>query len=55
MTFWSLDEDDMVQYAGVGRLVAPGGMKGAWERRGRAREGDEEGKFCDVLCIINDQ
>lgn len=49
------DESNQVQYAGVGKLVSPGGMKGAWERRGRAKVGDEEGVFCEILCIIGDQ
>lgn len=49
------DDSNEVQYAGVGRLVAKGGMKGAWERRSRAREGEDEGVFCEILCIVGDQ
>ncbi|WVR06767.1 hypothetical protein IAU60_003802 [Kwoniella sp. DSM 27419] len=48
---------DDVSYIGVGRVAAQGGMKGALERRiDNLREGGEreEGKFCDVLCIIDD-
>jgi translation initiation factor 2D len=43
---------------GVGRVVAEGGMKGAWERRRdniRNNKDVEEGKFCDILCIHGDQ
>jgi translation initiation factor 2D len=47
-----------VSYVGVGRVVADGGMKGAWERRRlNIRDGKEvdEGRFCEILCIIDDQ
>ncbi|WWC94546.1 hypothetical protein V866_001392 [Kwoniella sp. B9012] len=47
-----------VRYVGVGRVVAKGGMKGALERRidNLQNEGGEkeEGKFADILCIIDD-
>ncbi|KAK6909750.1 translation initiation factor 2D [Kwoniella mangroviensis CBS 10435] len=47
-----------VRYVGVGRVVAKGGMKGALERRidNLQNEGGEkeEGKFADILCIIED-
>jgi translation initiation factor 2D len=52
------DEHDDVQYVGLGRLVARGGMRGAWERREKVVKEDldvEEGKFCNILCIIGDQ
>lgn len=52
------DQDDDVQYVGVGRLVANGGMQGAWERRDRIMRNnsdEEEGKFCEILCIMGDQ
>ncbi|WVQ99704.1 hypothetical protein IAU59_006845 [Kwoniella sp. CBS 9459] len=48
---------DNVQYIGVGRITAKGGMKGAVERRIENLKGGgerEEGKFCDILCIIDD-
>jgi len=47
-----------VKYVGVGRVVAEGGMKGAWERRrNNIQKGKDvdEGKFCDILCIADDQ
>jgi translation initiation factor 2D len=47
-----------VRYVGVGRIMAEGGMRGAVERREQVlREGvdRDEGKFCDILCIIGDQ
>ena len=50
--------DDEVQYVGVGRVVAAGGIRGAVERLTRHRsEGVEvdEGKFCDILCFAGDQ
>ncbi|ORX35611.1 hypothetical protein BD324DRAFT_642848 [Kockovaella imperatae] len=46
-----------VRYVGAGIVVAQGGIRGAVERRKRNRsEGREveEGKFCDVLYMIND-
>ncbi|WWD17017.1 hypothetical protein CI109_101453 [Kwoniella shandongensis] len=47
-----------ISYVGVGRVVADGGMKGALERRVKnltQRGGErEEGKFCDILCIVED-
>lgn len=49
---------DEVAYVGVGRIVAEGGMRGAVERRAKLlNEGadKDEGKFCDILCIIGDQ
>lgn len=49
---------DMVQYVGVGRMAARGGVRGAWERRMKhLKEGADvdEGKFCDVVCIKGDQ
>lgn len=52
------DQSDQVHYVGVGRLVAPGGMAGALERRVKALKSDgegEDGRFCDILCIIGDQ
>ncbi|WVO15234.1 hypothetical protein L204_102883 [Cryptococcus depauperatus] len=53
----SSSKNDQVSYVGVGRVVAKGGMKGAWERRIEHlmnNKGEEEGKFADVLCIIDD-
>ncbi|WVQ79675.1 hypothetical protein IAT38_001775 [Cryptococcus sp. DSM 104549] len=49
--------NDEVHYVGVGRVVSRGGMKGAWERRLENLNGcgdKDEGKFADVLCIIDD-
>lgn len=43
---------------GIGRVVAEGGMRGAVERRRQVLEEGvdrDEGRFCDVLCIIGDQ
>lgn len=51
------DASDEVQYVGVGRMVAKGGMRGAWERRVEAMKSDvdvDEGRFCEVLCIHGD-
>lgn len=51
-------KDDSVHYIGVGRVAAEGGMKGAWERRvNNLMDGSdrEEGKFSDILCIVDDQ
>ncbi|WVQ77838.1 hypothetical protein IAR50_007533 [Cryptococcus sp. DSM 104548] len=53
----SPSRNDEVQYVGVGRIAAEGGMRGAWERRIQLLQGGderEEGKFADVLCIIED-
>jgi len=47
-----------VRYVGVGRVVAEGGMRGAVERRKQVLDegvDKDEGRFCDVLCIIGDQ
>lgn len=47
-----------VAYVGVGRVVSEGGMRGAVERREKIlQEGvdRDEGKFCDIMCIIGDQ
>ncbi|WWC69900.1 uncharacterized protein I206_103843 [Kwoniella pini CBS 10737] len=48
-----------VKYIGIGKIVAKGGMKGALERRLNNLKNDkgeikEEGKFADILCIIDD-
>jgi translation initiation factor 2D len=51
-------DEDGVRYVGVGRIMSEGGMRGAVERREQVlREGvdRDEGKFCDILCIIGDQ
>ena len=48
----------MVSYVGVGRVVSEGGIRGAVERRAevmKTGEEKDEGKFCDILCIIGDQ
>ncbi|ODN72795.1 hypothetical protein L202_08231 [Cryptococcus amylolentus CBS 6039] len=53
----SPSRNDDVHYVGVGRIAADGGMRGAWERRIQLLQGGEEkeeGKFADVLCIIED-
>lgn len=50
--------DKEVQYVGVGRIAAKGGVRAAVERRMnnlRDRNDVDEGKFCDILCIMNDQ
>lgn len=47
-----------VAYVGVGHVVAKGGLAGALERRVRhMNEGvdHDDGKFCDIMCIIDDQ
>jgi translation initiation factor 2D len=47
-----------VRYIGIGRVVAEGGMKGAVERRRQVLDEGvdrDEGRFCDILCIIGDQ
>jgi len=49
---------DEVSYVGVGRVAATGGTKGAAERRKHHLETGkdvDEGKLCDVLCIVGDQ
>ncbi|ORY26308.1 hypothetical protein BCR39DRAFT_541242 [Naematelia encephala] len=49
--------DQNVRYVGVGRLVAPGGLRGAVDRHVRnLQEGKDvdEGRFCEVLCIEGD-
>ena len=54
----SKDNGLEVSYVGVGRVAAKGGVRGAVERRTRklkANTDDDEGKFCDILCIIDDQ
>ncbi|WWC89007.1 uncharacterized protein L201_003924 [Kwoniella dendrophila CBS 6074] len=47
-----------VNYIGVGRIVTKGGTKQALENRINNLTNDngekEEGKFCDILCIIDD-
>lgn len=50
--------DGRVSYVGVARVVANGGLREALGRLLRHRaEGVErdEGKFADILCIIDDQ
>lgn len=47
-----------VRYIGIGRVVAEGGMRGAVERRRQVLDEGvdrDEGRFCDILCIIGDQ
>lgn len=47
-----------VSYIGIGRVVAKGGVRGAVERRLQKLRSDtdvDEGKFCEVLCIKDDQ
>jgi len=47
-----------VRYIGIGKVVAEGGMKGAVERRRQVLDEGvdrDEGRFCDILCIIGDQ
>lgn len=47
-----------VSYVGIGRMMAPGGLRGAVERRMKhLHQGSDadEGKLCDVLCILGDQ
>ena len=47
-----------VSYLGVGRVVARGGTRGAVERRIKniqERKDVDEGKFCEILCIVGDQ
>lgn len=54
----SKDNGREVSYVGVGRVAAKGGVRGAVERRIQKLKADkdvEEGKFCDILCIIDDQ
>lgn len=59
-SFSSLDSKSVeeVRYIGIGRVVAEGGMKGAVERRKQVLDEGvdrDEGRFCDILCIIGDQ
>lgn len=52
------DQPGKVAYVGVGRVVARGGLAGALERRIRSIQEDvdiDDGKFCDMMCIIDDQ
>lgn len=47
-----------VSYVGVGHVVASGGLSGALERRKRhLQDGKDhdDGKFCEIMCIIDDQ
>jgi translation initiation factor 2D len=58
VAFTTASSGSEVRYVGVGRIVAEGGMRGAVERRRQVlEEGVErdEGRFCDILCIIGDQ
>ena len=53
----SLDNGLEVSFVGVGRVVAEGGTRGAVERRLQKLRADadtDEGKFCEVLCILDD-
>ena len=58
VAFVTSESGEEVRYVGVGRVVAKGGMRGARERRvsklGKGAE-EDEGRFCEVLCIIGDQ
>ena len=50
--------NDQVSYIGVGRVVAEGGVGGAVERRRwnlEQRRDVEEGRFCEMLCLLDDQ
>ncbi|EIW65985.1 hypothetical protein TREMEDRAFT_45974 [Tremella mesenterica DSM 1558] len=50
-------EEGEVVYVGVSRVVAPGGLSGALERRKRNLEQGverEEGRFAEILCIVDD-
>jgi translation initiation factor 2D len=52
------DRGEGVVYVGIGKVVSEGGMRGAVERRERVLEEGvdrDEGKFCDIMCIIGDQ
>jgi translation initiation factor 2D len=47
-----------VVYLGIGRVAARGGMRGALELREKnMKDGQDrdEGRFCDILCIVGDQ
>lgn len=58
VTFVAPVSDAGVSYVGVGRVVATDGLEGALERLVKHRtEGVErdEGKFADILCIVDDQ
>jgi translation initiation factor 2D len=51
-------EGEGVVYVGIGKVVSEGGMRGAVERREKVLEEGvdrDEGKFCDIMCIIGDQ
>ncbi|RXK34762.1 hypothetical protein M231_07983 [Tremella mesenterica] len=51
------EEEGEVVYVGVSRVVAPGGLSGALERRKRNLEQGverEEGRFAEILCIVDD-
>jgi translation initiation factor 2D len=59
-SFSSLDFKTVeeVRYIGIGKVVAEGGMRGAVERRKQVLDEGvdrDEGRFCDILCIIGDQ
>jgi hypothetical protein len=59
-SFSSLDFKTIeeVRYIGIGRVVAEGGVRGAVERRRQVLDEGvdrDEGRFCDILCIIGDQ
>lgn len=59
VAFVTSEKNDLnVSYVGVGKVAAEAGVKGAVQRRIRKLNEDldvEEGKFCDILCILNDQ
>lgn len=45
-----------MEYVGVGRVVSFGGVRGAVGRRaGNLRKEVDEGRFCEILCIVDDQ
>jgi translation initiation factor 2D len=47
-----------VIYVGVGKVASEGGVRGAVERRAKVLDegvDKDEGKFCDILCIVGDQ
>lgn len=54
----SQDNSKEVSYVGVGRVVAKGGVRGAVEKRIKhlnEKADVDEGKFCEILCILGDQ
>ena len=54
----SEDNGNEVRYVGLGLVVAANGVRGAVDRRRRNRQEGrdvEEGKFCEVVYMINDQ